>query len=355
MGIPTLVKVDNCLQLLSNDQIVTVDGFTGLVWVDTDSETTKSLALKREKWLQDTELALKSAQQAAVTLDGVSISVQANIGGFNDIAKALENGAEGVGLLRTEFLFQECETLPTEDEQFEVYKKIALALDDKSLTIRSLDVGGDKPMPAYPLPTEENPFLGLRGVRLCLADHALFKAQLRAVLKAHAVCPNIQLMVPMIACVEEVFAVKALIEECKLELALADEENALKVGIMIEVPAAVFNCDSLAKEVDFFSIGTNDLTQYIMAADRGNSSVAYLVDYNQPAVIKAIEVVCTAAKKAQIPVSMCGEMAGDYKVTKQLIRIGVDKLSASSTLLPKLKSVIRESSSVKVPLVKKVS
>ncbi len=343
MGIPILVKVDNGLESLKNGQIVTVDAFTGLLWFDVDFKTKESLALKRRTWLQETVFSLKDVHQTAVTLDDVSIPVQANIDVFNDIALALENGADGVGLLRTEFLFQNYEKLPTEDEQFESYKKIVLALDGKPLTIRSFDFGGDKSMFAYPLSAEENPFLGLRGVRICLADHSFFKVQLRALLRAHAVYPNIQILIPMIACVEEVLLVKALIEECKLELTLSEQDNPLKLGIMIEVPAAVFNCDSLAQEVDFFSIGTNDLTQYIMAADRGNSAVSYLVDYNQNAVIKAIELVCIAAKKAKIPVRMCGEMAGDYKVTEQLIGFGIEELSACSLLLPKLKSTIRKS------------
>jgi phosphocarrier protein FPr len=190
---------------------------------------------------------------------------------------------------------------------------------------------------------EENPFLGLRGVRLCLQDtETLFKPQLKAVLRAARENSNVQLMIPMIAEVSELVAVKALITECREELGLSESEYPMKVGIMIEVPAAVMNADALAKEADFFSIGTNDLTQYVMAADRGNTSVADLVDYKKPAVISAIEKTCIAAKENGIPVSMCGEMAGDTEMSELLIKLGVHKLSASSSLLPGLKAKVRE-------------
>jgi len=222
-----------------------------------------------------------------------------------------------------------------------VYRDIAAALGDLPLTIRSLDVGGDKPLLSYPMVEEENPFLGLRGVRLCLADHVLFKDQLKAVLRAAAEYTNIQLMIPMIAQPSELKAVKALIADCRKELNLPEKLYPLAVGIMIEVPAAVFNADELAQGADFFSIGTNDLTQYVMAADRGNPAVAELVDYKQQAVINAIAMACKAGQKANIPVAMCGEMAGDCDMTELLLGLGVTKLSASATLIPAVKAKIR--------------
>ncbi|MGR5175870.1 phosphoenolpyruvate--protein phosphotransferase [Vibrio mediterranei] len=339
MGIPAIVKVQGCLEQVNVGDEITVDGFSGLLWFAPSEATKEELASKRHEWLAAQELALQNAQSQAVTQDGIEIHALANIGGPEDVEAALANGAEGVGLFRTEFLFQESDELPTEDEQYAVYKQIAAAFGDKPITIRSLDVGGDKPLAAYPMPEEENPFLGQRGVRLCLKHEELFATQLRAILRAHAEQPNIQLMIPMIANVAEVRAVKALIAKLRTQLGMAD--TTLPVGIMIEVPAAVFNADALAQEVDFFSIGTNDLTQYVMAADRGNTEVAELVNYFEPAVIKAIELTIQSANKAGISVSMCGEMAGDVKATELLLKLGLRKFSASSTLLPTLKQQVR--------------
>ncbi|WP_394151983.1 phosphoenolpyruvate--protein phosphotransferase [Vibrio maritimus] len=339
MGIPAVVKVQGCLEQVEVGDEITVDGFSGLLWFAPSQATKEELASKRHEWLAAQELALQNAQSQAVTQDGTEISALANIGGPEDVETALSNGAEGVGLFRTEFLFQESEQLPTEDEQYDVYKQIASAFGDKPITIRSLDVGGDKPLAAYPMPEEENPFLGQRGVRLCLKHEELFATQLRAVIRAHAEQPNIQLMIPMIATVSEVKAVKALIASLREQLGF--ESISLPVGIMIEVPAAVFNADALAAEVDFFSIGTNDLTQYVMAADRGNSEVAELVNYFEPAVLKAIELTVQSANKAGISVSMCGEMAGDTSATELLIKLGLRKFSASSALLPELKQKVR--------------
>ncbi len=342
MGIPCIVKAEGILTATTNGQQVILDGKRGHLWLEPDAETSSRLIEERDLWLAETLAKKEQASKPAVTKDGVQIDVQANIGGLDDVKAALENGAEGVGLLRTEFVFQSSKTLPTEEEQYEIYRDIAVALENRPLTIRSLDVGGDKPLPSYPMVEEENPFLGLRGVRLCLTDNDLFKPQLKAVLRAARDHSNIQLMIPMIAEVNELKAVKALISECRDELNLPESECPMKVGIMIEVPAAVLNADELAKEADFFSIGTNDLTQYVMAADRGNTSVAELVDYKKSAVISAIEMTCVAAQQNNIPVSMCGEMAGDSDMSELLIQLGVHKLSASASLLPGLKAQIRD-------------
>ncbi|USD67717.1 phosphoenolpyruvate--protein phosphotransferase [Vibrio sp. SCSIO 43136] len=340
MGIPAIVKAKGCLDQITDQQVITVDGEQGVIWIEPSEEKALELAQKREQWIAETQACQQAAMESAVTQSGVEVQVLANIGGPNDVASALENGCDGVGLFRTEFLFQDSAELPSEQDQYEVYLDIATRLEGKPLTIRSLDVGGDKPLAAYPMPEEENPFLGLRGVRLCLAHQKLFIDQIRAVLRAHAECNNIQLMIPMIATVEEVRQVKALVAEQAEQLGL--DASAMKLGIMIEVPAAVLNADALALHVDFFSIGTNDLTQYVMAADRGNTEVAHLVDYFDEAVLKAIELTCEAGQKAGIPVSMCGEMAGDTKATSQLLDFGLTKFSASGSLLPKLKATIRE-------------
>ncbi|MDB1125532.1 phosphoenolpyruvate--protein phosphotransferase [Vibrio algarum] len=342
MGIPCIVKAEGILVSTENGQEVILDGKQGHLWLAPDAETTSRLTEERNAWIADTVTKKEQASKPAITVDGLQIDVHANIGGLKDVKAALESGAEGVGLLRTEFVFQSSKTLPTEDEQYEIYRDIAVALENRPLTIRSLDVGGDKPLPSYPMCEEENPFLGLRGVRLCLTDSELFKPQLKAVLRAAKDNSNIQLMIPMIAEVDELKAVKSLIAECRTELNLSESDCPLKVGIMIEVPAAVLNADALAKEADFFSIGTNDLTQYVMAADRGNTAVSDLVDYKKSAVISAIEMTCIAARANDIPVSMCGEMAGDTDLSEQLIKLGVHKLSASSSLIPNVKAKVRE-------------
>lgn len=341
MGIPAIVRVENCLELVEPGQQVTVDGFSGLLWLAPTEDKQQELSERRQAWLDQANSQFLAAQEPAITADGYRFNVMANIGGLGDVAAALDAGAEGVGLLRTEFLFQSCDTLPSEQEQYVVYRDIAAALGDKPLTIRSLDVGGDKPLSSYPMAEEDNPFLGLRGVRLCLADTILLKDQLKAVIRAAAEHPNIQLMIPMIALPSELRAVKALVADCREELALPEADFPLAIGIMIEVPAAVFNADELALEADFFSIGTNDLTQYVMAADRGNPAVAELVDYQQPAVVNAIAMTCIAGQKANIPVGMCGEMAGDSEMTELLLGLGVTKLSASATMIPAVKAKIR--------------
>ncbi|WED24783.1 phosphoenolpyruvate--protein phosphotransferase [Vibrio sp. JC009] len=342
MGIPCIVKAENVLTLTENGQEVILDGKRGHLWLAADESTKSELIAERDAWIAEVAEKKEQAAKPAVTTDGLKVDVHANIGGLQDVKAALENGAEGVGLLRTEFVFQSSATLPTEEEQYEIYRDIAVALENRPLTIRSLDVGGDKPLPAYPMAEEENPFLGLRGVRLCLKDNELFKPQLKAVLRAAKENPNVQLMVPMISEVSELVAVKELIAECREELNLPVNECPMKVGIMIEVPAAVLNADDLAKEADFFSIGTNDLTQYVMASDRGNTAVADLVDYKKSAVIEAIRMTCEAAQKNDIPVSMCGEMAGDTEMSELLVKLGVHKLSASSSLIPGVKAQVRE-------------
>ncbi|WP_068088049.1 phosphoenolpyruvate--protein phosphotransferase [Polycladidibacter stylochi] len=342
MGIPAIVRASNVMTQVQPGQEVILDGFAGNLWTDAPANIHAELTERCKAWVESTKATEEMAKEPAITTDGVHFPVQANIGGMQDVDAALKGGAEGVGLLRTEFLFQSRSDLPDEQMQYEEYKRIAAAFGDQPVTIRTLDVGGDKPLDSYPMAQEENPFLGHRGVRMCLSDPQLFKTQIRALIRAAAEQPNIQMMVPMIASLSELLAVKALVEVCREELNMPAKSVPMALGIMIEVPAAVLNADALAQEADFFSIGTNDLTQYVMAADRGNPQVAELVNYHEPAVIKAIELTCAAGMRAGIPVSMCGEMAGDTEVTQLLLHAGLSKLSASGKLLPKLKAKIRE-------------
>ncbi|EFH5801071.1 phosphoenolpyruvate--protein phosphotransferase [Escherichia coli] len=342
MVIPAIAKAAITPQNVRDNDTVILDGETGRLWLQPDEVTRLDLLQRAEAWRQQRDRQLADAMLPAVTQGGRNISVLANIGDLQDIDAALSHGAEGVGLLRTEFLFHESATLPDEEEQFRVYCSVARVFGDKPVTIRTLDIGGDKPLPSYPLPTEDNPFLGLRGIRLCLAHPQIFIPQLRALIRAGKEYPTLQIMLPMVSTLEEVRTVKTLIHAQAKLLGLT-AENLPALGIMIEVPAAVMIADKLASEVDFFSIGTNDLTQYIMAADRGNSTVAKLVDYCNDAVINAIAMVCQAGRNNEIPVSMCGEMAGDIQQTARLLTMGIDKLSASPSRLPALKAAIRTS------------
>ncbi|MDU7284342.1 MAG: dihydroxyacetone kinase phosphoryl donor subunit DhaM [Escherichia coli] len=315
MGIPAIVKAAITPQNVRDNDTVILDGETGRLWLQPDEVTRLDLLQRAEAWRQQRDRQLADAMLPAVTQGGRKISVLANIGDLQDIEAALS---------------------------FRVYCSVAQAFGDKPVTIRTLDIGGDKPLPSYPLPAEDNPFLGLRGIRLCLAHPQIFIPQLRALLRAGKEYPTLQIMLPMVSTLEEVNAVKTLIQTQAKLLGLT-AENLPALGIMIEVPAAVMIAEKLASEVDFFSIGTNDLTQYIMAADRGNSTVAKLVDYCNDAVINAIAMVCQAGRNNEIPVSMCGEMAGDTQQTARLLTMGIDKLSASPSRLPALKAAIRAS------------
>ncbi|NDO79644.1 phosphoenolpyruvate--protein phosphotransferase [Citrobacter sp. NCU1] len=340
LGIPAIVKARATHAQVPEGQDVIIDGFNGHLWYAPDEQTRTRLQQKGEEWRLKQQQAKNDAQLPAKMKDGRVISVLANIGGPEDIEAALHQGAEGVGLFRTEFLFHNDAQLPDEEQQYAIYCQVASAFGDKPVTIRTLDIGGDKPLPSCPIPAEDNPFLGLRGIRLCLAKPELFLPQIRALLRASQHHRNIQIMYPMIATMKEVRDVRVLVhhEANALSIPL---DSLPKMGVMIEVPAAVLIAEELAREVDFFSIGTNDLTQYIMAADRGNNLVSDLVDYRNPAVLKAIEQVCHAGIREGISVSMCGEMAGDSSQTELLLDFGLEKFSASAAKIPELKSLIR--------------
>jgi phosphoenolpyruvate-protein phosphotransferase len=270
------------------------------------------------------------------------VEVVANIGNIESAGLALAAGAEGVGLLRTEFLYLERPRMPDEDEQYQAYRAILDVFGDLPVILRTLDIGGDKELPYLSLPKEMNPFLGCRAIRLCLARPEIFKPQLRAALRA-GVDRNLKLMFPMVATVAEVRAARALLEECRLELAARGQPVAgnIEVGIMVEIPAAVIMADQLAAEVDFFSIGTNDLSQYTMAADRTSGSVAALADAFQPAVLRLIRDVVQAAHQKGKWVGMCGELAGEPLAIPLLLGLGLDELSMNPPAIPMAKQILR--------------
>ncbi|MEH2434410.1 MAG: phosphoenolpyruvate--protein phosphotransferase [Nostoc sp.] len=342
LGIPAVLGVDAQVLHLADGTLMALDGESGKAWVEPESHILDLLAAKQSAWQTAQQEARATAHQPAITRDGRQVSVFANIGSISDVQVAVANGAEGVGLLRTEFLYLDRTSAPTEEEQLEVYQAIAQVLDNRPLIIRTLDVGGDKPLPylrvGFP---EANPFLGWRGIRFCLDRVDLFKTQLRAILRA-SVGHQIKIMLPMIASVTEVRAAKVILGEVQTELNQAGIffDAAMKVGIMVEVPAAVAIADQLAAEVDFFSIGTNDLSQYVMASDRTNPRVANLVDALNPAVLRMVQQTIQAAHAAGISVGLCGELAADTLATPILLGLGLDELSVNPQSIPGVKQAI---------------
>ncbi|MEZ4709899.1 MAG: phosphoenolpyruvate--protein phosphotransferase [Caldilineaceae bacterium] len=342
LGIPAVVGLGDALEELSEGQIVGLDGHTGQVWLAPIDAEIEALHSQRAAWQAEQLRLRQMAQGPTYTQDGQRIEIAANIGNAAEARTAAALGAEGVGLFRTEFLFMERDAPPSEDEQVEAYTAAAQALNGAPVIIRTLDVGGDKPIPYLNQPPEENPFLGLRGIRFCLAQPALFRTQLRALLRVGAE-QNIRIMLPMVSSLREVKETQVLIEEVKRELSAAGipYSETPQVGIMIETPAAVWAADALARAVDFFSIGSNDLTQYIMAADRGNAGVAKLISPLQPAVLRAMQHVVQAAHAADIWVGICGELAGNPLAAPLLVGLGLDELSMSAPMIPQVKDVIR--------------
>ena len=332
LEIPAVLSIPGIVSEVENGQKVVLDGSTGEVIVDPDEATLADYTQKREEYLKAKAELKKYIGQPTQTADGVKAELCANIGKPEDALKVVECDGEGIGLFRTEFLFMDRPQVPTEDEQFEAYKKVATTLEGKPVIIRTLDIGGDKEIPYLGLAKEENPFLGYRAIRLCLDRDDLYRPQLKALLRASAY-GDIKIMVPMVTCVDELRRVKEMLNELKAEL---DEAGVaynkdIKVGIMIETPAASLMADVFAKEADFFSIGTNDLTQYTMAVDRGNPDVAYLYSTYNPAVLRSIERVIKAGKAEGIMVGMCGEAAADPLLTPLLLSFGLDEFSVSAT------------------------
>ncbi len=343
LGLPAVTGVGPFLGQVENGQTLALDGSAGCVWLAPTADQLQELEQKGEAWAKERAAVQQSAQRPAATRDGRRILVGANINGPSDVAHALNLGAEGVGLFRTEYLFLDRVSPPSEEEQLDTYRLVARQLKGKPLIVRTLDVGGDKPLPYIRSEHEANPFLGRRGLRYSLDRPAIFKQQLRAILRAAAEQP-IKIMFPMVSTFDELVLVDALLDEACSELqgeGLAFDDDIAR-GIMIETPAAVMAADYLVRLVDFFSIGTNDLAQYMMAADRSNAAVANLVTPYQPAVVRAIHQVVEAARSKGIPVSLCGELAGDPRATPLLIGLGIGELSMSAPAIPLVKARIRE-------------
>ena len=339
-GIPTIIGLEK-FDLLENKAKVVLDGDTGeVVWhlAPTEEENYRKKLKQQE---QEKEYYLNLAKKEVVTQDGHKVVVAANIGSDKDIDKALQFGCEGVGLFRSEFLFMSRSAMPNEEEQFAAYKAVVQKCGEKLCIIRTMDIGGDKSLEYLKVPPEQNPFLGWRALRISLKRPELFLPQLKAILRA-GVYGNVAIMLPMVISLNEIIEAKEFIKLAQAEL---DKERVpysktVSIGIMVETPAAAILADKLAQHVDFFSIGTNDLAQYVLAVDRGNENISYLYNYFNPAVLKIINDVIGAAKKNNIWVGMCGEMAGDILATELLVGMGIDELSMSGSTIPKVKERI---------------
>lgn len=341
LGLPALVGAGTILDNVETGDQILFDATSGDIYINPDQQTRDNLL---EKSKADAELKAQIEAKIdlpVITEDGKTLKVYANVGSAEEIKQAIKYKIDGVGLFRTEFLFMDNTDFPSEDEQFYAYKDAVEALNGE-LIIRTLDIGGDKALPYFEFDYEENPFLGWRAVRMCLDKSDIFKTQLKALLRA-ALYGSIKIMIPMIISVNEVNQVKELVSECKAELKEAGVGYAdnVPIGIMIETPAAVMMADALAEIVDFFSIGTNDLTQYILAVDRGNKRIGHLYDTYNPAVLRAINQVIKAANNAGIEVGMCGEFASDANITEVLLGFGMDEYSMAVSETPIIKEKIR--------------
>ena len=340
MNIPALIGIP--IKKEWNGKLAVVDGYTGTFLVDPDQETLAQMEAKLQADQESARLLLQLKGKESVTPDGKKIRLYANIGSVADVAGALSNDAEGIGLFRSEFLYLEKSDYPTEEEQFQVYRQVAELMAGRKVIIRTLDIGADKQVDYFNLDKEENPALGFRAIRICLTRPEIFKTQLRALFRASAY-GNIGIMFPMIISVQEVLKIKEIVAGVKKEL---DEQGMkygdVELGIMIETPAAVMMSDELAKEVDFFSIGTNDLTQYTLAMDRQNASLESMYDPHHPAVLRMIRMVIENGHKENCWVGICGELGADTTLTKEFLEMGIDELSVSPSCVLGLRKVIRE-------------
>ncbi|GKX51190.1 phosphoenolpyruvate-protein phosphotransferase PtsI [Budvicia aquatica] len=342
LEIPAIVGTNDVTKQVKNGDFLILDCVNNKVHVNPSVEVIEQSKVAQSQYISDKNELAKLKDLPAITLDGHQVEVCANIGTVRDVPGAERNGAEGVGLYRTEFLFMDRESFPTEEEQFQAYKAVVEAMGEQAVILRTMDIGGDKDLPYMNLPKEENPFLGWRAIRICLDRKEILHAQLRAILRASAF-GKLRIMFPMIISVEEVRLLKTELEMLKTQLR---EENitfdeAIEVGVMVETPAAATIAHHLAKEVDFFSIGTNDLTQYTLAVDRGNELISHLYNPLSPSVLTLIKQVIDASHKEGKWTGMCGELAGDERATLLLLGMGLDEFSMSAIAIPRIKKIIR--------------
>ena len=342
MAIPALVNTSVSLESEMDGRLGIVDGADGTFYVDPDEETLAEMKKRQEEDLSRKQLLLTLKGKENVTLDGQKVMLYANIGNIKDLATVIQNDAGGIGLFRSEFIYLEKEDFPTEEEQFQIYRQVAQTMAGKRVIIRTLDIGADKQCDYFHMEHEENPALGCRAIRICLTRPEIFKTQLRALFRASAF-GKIAIMYPMITSVQEVRKIKGIVEEVKAELTSQGVEfGNPEQGIMIETPAAAIISDDLAKEVDFFSIGTNDLSQYTMAIDRQNPQLDLFFDPHHPAVLRMISQVVENAHKAGIWAGICGELGADQSLTKEFLAMGVDELSVSPGSILPLRKIILE-------------
>lgn len=342
MGIPALVGAEMPVSEELNGKEAVVDGFSGTIYIEPDETTKEEMQEKKIREDEKKRLLQDLKGKEDVTLDGQQVMLYANIGDTSDLAMVLKNDAAGIGLFRSEFIYMESDTFPTENEQFQIYKSVAETMAGKRVIIRTLDIGADKKADYFDLGKEENPALGYRAIRICLSQPDIFKTQIRAILRA-GVYGNIAVMYPMITSLEEVRQIKKIVEEVKAELGARQiAYGEVMQGIMIETPAAVMISEELAKEVDFFSIGTNDLTQYTLAIDRKNTKLDAFYNPHHPAVMKMIRMTVENAHKVGIWAGICGELGADMALTEEFLKMGVDELSVSPWQILPLRKIIRE-------------
>lgn len=343
MEVPAVLSIENICSIVKNGDKVVLDGTSGEAILNPDDETVEKFKKMYSDYQNEKALLKEYAGKPSQTKDGVKVELVCNIGKPADANKAVECDGEGIGLFRTEFLFMDRDSMPTEEEQFEAYKEVAEKMKGKPVIIRTLDIGGDKDVPYLGLEHEDNPFLGFRAIRYCLQRKDIYEIQLKALLRASAF-GKIKIMVPLVTGVDELRQVKAMIKDIMAELdkeGVAYKKN-IEVGVMMETPAACMMADTLAKEAAFFSIGTNDLTGYTMAVDRGNAKVAYLYSTYNPAVLRAIKRIIECGKKEGIMVGMCGEAAADSKLIPLLLAFGLDEFSVSATSVLKTRKTISD-------------
>ncbi len=341
LEIPAVVGLNDITSSVKDGDFIIVDGLEGNVILNPDEATVKEYEAKRDAYEKEKEELKKLIDVKVKTKSGKRIEVCGNIGKPEDVHKVIENGADGIGLFRTEFLYMDRDDMPTEEEQYEAYKYVLEKMEGKPVVIRTLDIGGDKKLTYLPMPEEMNPFLGYRAIRLCLDRKDIFKVQIRALLRA-SYYGNLKIMFPMISSLSEFEQAKNFVEECKAELLNEGQKvsDSIEIGIMIEIPAAAVMADELAKHVDFFSIGTNDLIQYTLAADRMSEKVSYLYNPMHPAVLRLIKMTIEGAHSAGKWCGMCGEMAGDETAIATLVEYGLDEFSMSASSILGAKKII---------------